>query len=490
MFKQAILNSVKSSGGNIISDGKYTCRYEELPGIFESIDAFITGRGMAPGDICVLRCGNSLPEAVTLLRMLDRERDFVLLPRLTGKAQSELEDLNLPSFCSRKVLLCESPQPGAGQHIDLKNPASYLSVLPNSNFNEKTEQNVRQIDIEAKVFLRTSGSTSEPKLAMHSNEKLTRNARNCVERFRLYPQSRVLIAVPVYHMYGLGAGFLPAVIAGASIRLIDQTNIIKYLEQEKQFHPDVSYMTPTLIEMALRTRKSTYPYRLIVTAGDRINKTTYENFENKFGQLVNLYGSTELGAIATSALSDPLETRSNGVVHVMPGVEARLATGESENDMAEIMCRHAAGFDTYVDKEGKQIPREADGWFMTKDLGRMISGNIFKVSGRTGNSINRNGILVSFTEVESLMEQGIAEVEFAVVAAKEEENVRGKVLVACCERKPGSGIDAAGIRSRCFDIMLRHMVPDEVLLMNEIPRLANGKFDRKKIAEIINDLKK
>lgn len=493
MFKQAILNSVKNHGGNIISDGKYMCTYEELPGIFEAMDAFMTDSGMAPGDGCVLRCGNSLFEAATLLWMLCREKDFVLLPRLTTKTQSELEDLNLPSFCKYKALLSESVQPDAGQHIDLKNPSSYLAVLPNSTYDEGAEQDVRQIDIGAKVFLRTSGSTSEPKLAMHSDENLTRNAGNCVERFRLMAQSRVLIAVPIYHMYGLGAGFLPAAMAGASIRLIDQTNIIKYLDQEKQFQPDVSFMTPTLIEMALRTRKSTYHYRLVVTAGDRINKTTYVDFENKFGPLVNLYGSTELGAIATSNLSDPLETRSNGVVHVMPGVEARPATGEKENEMAEIMCRHDAGFDAYVDKQGKQIPGKTDGWFMTKDLGRMVSENVFKVAGRTGNSINRNGILVSFTEVESLMEQGIAEVQFAVAAAKEEENVRGKVLAACCQLKPGTGsdgIDAAGIRSRCFDIMPRHMVPDQVLVMAEIPRLPNGKFDRKKINEIINDIRK
>ncbi|MDQ1352528.1 MAG: hypothetical protein QG657_2834, partial [Acidobacteriota bacterium] len=224
-----------------------------------------------------------------------------------------------------------------------------------------------------------------------------------------------------------------------------------------------------------------------------INKTTYVDFENKFGQLVNLYGSTELGAIATSDLNDPLETRANGVVHVMPGVEARLASGEKENQMAEIMCRHDAGFDAYLDKQGKLLPGKTDGWFMTKDLGRVVSPGVFKVAGRTGNSINRNGILVSFTEVESLMEQGIAEVQFAVVAAKEEENVRGKVLAACCQLKPGTGsdgIDAAGIRSRCFDIMPRHMAPDQVLVMAEIPRLANGKFDRKKINEIINEAKK
>jgi acyl-coenzyme A synthetase/AMP-(fatty) acid ligase len=348
-------------------------------------------------------------------------------------------------------------------------------------FNEAAEKNVRQINMAGKVFFKTSGSTSEPKMALHANANLTQNAQNCVERFRLHAQDRVLIAVPVYHMYGFGAGFLPGVMAGASIRLIDQTDIIKLLGHEKQFRPNVSYLTPTLIEMALRTRKSTYPYRLIVTAGDRINQASYVHFENKFGQLVNLYGSTELGAIATSCLDEPPETRSNSIVHVMPGVDVQL-----ENEMAEIMCRHDSGFDAYVDKEGKWIPGKTSGWFMTKDLGRIVSPGVFKVAGRTGNSINRNGILVSFMEVESLLEPGIAEIEHVVVTARQEETIRGKTLVACCQLKPGTTIDTSEIRSRCFAVMPRHMVPDEVLVIKEIPRLPNGKFDRKKITDTLN----
>ena len=213
MFENALLNTINStihsSGGNTISDGKCTCTYEELPIIFETIDAFIADRGIIPGDCTAFRCGNTLPGAITLLWLLCRERDFVLLPRLTGKAQHELEDLNLPSFCKYKLPGPEPARQDAVSKIDLKYPASYLTLLPNSTYKGEGEKNVRQIDIPGKVFLKTSGSTSEPKLALHANENLTRNAQNCVERFRLFPQSRVLIAVPIYHMYGLGAGFRP-----------------------------------------------------------------------------------------------------------------------------------------------------------------------------------------------------------------------------------------------------------------------------------------
>jgi acyl-coenzyme A synthetase/AMP-(fatty) acid ligase len=101
--------------------------------------------------------------------------------------------------------------------------------------------------------------------------------------------------------------------------------------------------------------------------------------------------------------------------------------------------------------------------------------------GRTGNSVNRHGILVAFSEVESIIEQGIEEVAHAVVTGGKEDITRGKKMVAWCELKPKTKPDNQDLRSRCFDIMLRHMVPDEVRIIKEIPRLPNGKFNRKKL---------
>lgn len=476
MFEQIISNHSKDVevSGNIITDGSYSCTYAELPGIFDGLDEFFDGSGFQDSDCVVLRCGNTLQEAVLLLWMLSGKRNFLLLPRIgEGKEQRRLEELNLPGFCKYTVSL----------HPDLKAedgrvgaPGSYIDVRPNGNY-EGFPGDLRG----GSVFLRTSGSTAEPKLVHFSNETLYRNAYHCVERFQLRFEDRVILPVPIYHMYGLGAAILPGVIAGVSLYLMEGTNIIKYLGGEKLFRPNVSYLTPTLCQMSLRTRKSDYAYRLVVTAGDRINSGTYRDFEGRFGKLVNLYGSTELGAIATSNPATSLETRSEGIVEAMPGVEIGLK--EDGDDISEIKCKHGAGFDTYVDKRGTKTGGLAEGWFMTKDLGRILSPGTFKVIGRTGNSINRNGILVAFAEVESLMEQGIEAVQFAVVLAKEVETVRGRHLVACCELKSGLAVDGEFVRSKCFDVMMRHMVPDEVMIMNELPRLPNGKFDRKKLEE-------
>lgn len=479
MFEHTLSGHLKSGEkrDNVITDGKHTCTYGNLPGIIDALDAFALREGLSPGECPVLRCGNTLREAVVLLWMLSRKRDFLLLPRVAGDdARRKLEDANLPEFCKFTVEPARDLDDGA---IDLKEPGSYVHIRPNANYKKYSGDSA-----DGNIFLRTSGSTAEPKLVRHSNGMLFKNALNCVERFQLHVSDRILIPVPIYHMYGLGAGFLPGFIAGVSMYLIDGTNIIKYMGSETQFKPTVSFMTPTLCRMALRTRKRSYAYRLTVTAGDRINKTTFLDFEERFGTLVNLYGSTELGAIATSDPAMPLETRSDAIVKTMPGVEVALK--EKDKELSELMCRHGSGFDTYVDRTGAHLAGTTDGWFETKDLGRVYSEDTFKVIGRTGNSINRSGILTAFSEVESLMEQGIDEVQFAVVTANDEENVRGRTLVACCELKRGVEAGGKDIRARCFDVMMRHMVPDEVIVMDEIPRLPNGKFDRKKVEVLIN----
>lgn len=460
MFKETILKVGKAAetGGSIITDGIHQCCYRDLPEVFNEIDAFMAQSGEDSNHCLILRCGNSLPEALLLLWLLFEKRDFLLLP--------EFEDAHLPQFCKHKLSVSLD-----SAAADIRQPDSYVDILAHSHYRENDGLPTGS----GYIFMRTSGSTAAPKLVRHGPERLFNNAADCVERFGLRSQERIMIPVPIYHMYGLGAAFLPGVIAGASINLMARTNIIRYLDREKQFRPDVSFLTPSLCEMFLQARKSAYRHRLVVTAGDRIATTTFERFEGKFGKLVNLYGSTELGAIATSTLTDSLETRADGVLAPMPAVDIRFKK-------LEILCRHEHGFLDYVDTQGKKVAEPEGGWFQTKDLGKPVGDRCFKVMGRAGNSINRSGILVAFAEVESIMEQGIGGVAWVVVVAGDEENRRSKRMIACCELNPHAEVDARKIRARCFALMPRHMVPDEVVVMAEIPRLANGKFDRKKLA--------
>ncbi|MCP4155346.1 MAG: acyl--CoA ligase, partial [bacterium] len=408
-----------------------------------------------------------------------------------SEEQQKIEAAAHPEFLQYNITVKRETVPA-----QITEPEAYIKIEPNPNYKKDAPQQEKQ----GNIYLKTSGSTAEPKLVKHTHKNLLQNTQYAAERLCLKHDDRIIIPVPLFHMYGLGAGFLPGIIAGATIELIENANIVKYIGREKEYRPTVSFMTPTLCDMLLRIKKTPSPYRLVVTAGDRISETLFRNFETRFGKLVNLYGSTELGVIATSQLEAPLEDRAIGVIAPLPGVEIRLKTNEETNpetnhetgnipnektgeEMAEILCKHSCGFDAYLDKTGKTIykPAQENGWFPIKDLGRNVGKEQFRVVGRTGNSINRVGILVAFSEVETIMEQAIEDVNYVIVIAGEEEGFGSKKMIACCEMKPKIKTEGKEIRSRCFDIMLRHMVPDDVRVVEKLPRLPNGKFDRKQL---------
>ena len=134
MFEHKLSGHLESGGksGSIITDGKDTCTYGELPDIFERLDDFADQAGLS-GDQCpVLRCGNTLREAVILLWMFSRKKDFVLLPRVgNDNARRKLEDANLPEFCRNTVELARDIDTTA---IEMKEPGSYIHIRPNTNY--------------------------------------------------------------------------------------------------------------------------------------------------------------------------------------------------------------------------------------------------------------------------------------------------------------------------------------------------------------------
>jgi acyl-CoA synthetase (AMP-forming)/AMP-acid ligase II len=294
-------------------------------------------------------------------------------------------------------------------------------------------------------------------------------------------------------MYGLGAAFLPGIVVGASIDLQENSNILRYMERERQFNPSIAFLTPTLCEMLLKGQRSPKAYKLAVTAGDRIKKDTFLTFESRFGRLLNLYGSTELGAIAASEPDDPIDVRAITVGKPMPGVQIRLNEGSSEfsDEMAtvgELCCKHEYGFEGYVDENGNRIGRDIttqSDWFETGDLGRIRQNGYIEVLSRCDHSVNRSGLLVLFADIERAMEM-IEGTERVVVVAKGESEWGQRIMAFCV---PSKGVTLSGVqvRTACFDILPRYAIPDDVFIVSSLPTLPNGKVDRPALIEMASE---
>jgi acyl-coenzyme A synthetase/AMP-(fatty) acid ligase len=348
-----------------------------------------------------------------------------------------------------------------------------MAVTPNADFNGRANS-------PSKLYLRTSGSMGASKIVVHSHAGMIGNAENCIAKYGFGPASRATIPVPIAHMYGFGAEFLPAALAGCSIDLQDKTNLLKYLDREKKFEPTIVFATPAICDMLAKGyKKPRTNYDVFVTSGQRISEELFRNFDALVsGRLVNQYGSTEMGATAAANPGDPLDARATTIGKPMGGVQLMVTS------QGELHCLHPYGFEGYLDEDGGWISRSEPGaWYRTGDLAIVQPDGEIVVTGRADASVNRSGYLVLLSDVERVMEKIEAVGEVAVVPAAGEGS-RGQRIAAFCVARPGFEADATAIRERCFQLLPHYAIPDVVKVLPSLPLLASAKIDRRTLSAL------
>jgi len=466
-----VIDEIACSGNtcqNTITDGLFTVANCDLPAQLDRVDQHLSSLGVDRDSCLAVECGNTVPAALLVLALMRNQQSFILTPPLA--TSSDLKPT--PNFCSHRVTVT-LPQDGIGplEHCiraDLNPSYNHAPAMPK------------------RLYLRTSGSMGVSKIVVHDQTKLINNARNCVEKYGFAADSRVAIPVAFAHMYGFGAAFLAAVLAGACIDLQDKTNLIKYLDREGRFRPTIVFATPVLCEMLLKgfkTPRSTY--QAFVTSGQRISEDLFRAFDPLVGgRLINQYGSTEMGATAACDFSDTLDKRATAIGKPMPGVELRLDSRE-DSGAGDLYCRHPWGFEGYMNEDGEWLTRASeDGWYKTGDMAKASPDGSHIVVGRADASVNRRGYLVLLSDIERIVEklEGVGEV--AVVAGKG-ENEQGQRVAAFCVLRPGAALDGSQVRKRCFDVMPHYAIPDEVRIVAELPLLASGKLDRRGLEALV-----
>ncbi len=444
--------------GNAINDEHSSITYAALSGILEQVDSFFENYKKNEMDCVGVCMQNSVLQAVVILYLMAEEINFFLY------SSNSVTDKSIPFFCDT-ILTADT---------DGLNVMASLSLQPNPGFVK--EQAVQPAGA-GYVFFASSGSSGPAKYVCYKGSNLINNAKKCVNRFSFHAASRVLVTVPVNHMYGLGAGLLPALIAGAAVRLIEKNNVIKLFTHIAAFKPHTTLITPAITKMILILNKDLSGCRRYITAGEKTDAHTHRNFESRYGTLINLYGCTELGAIATSLPGDVhAESRVMGAVYPLEGVQIMI----NEGLYSEILVQHDAGFEGYVNREGKIVLPEftSEGYYRTKDAGNETRQNGFIVSGRIDNCVNRSGFIVSLDEVEAKLKSLFD--NFRQVIVFEGESVNGVTprLMAMCEITDELIPDEKLVKATCNSNMGRYAVPEEFIFVQEMPRLHNGKADR------------
>lgn len=468
-----------------ISDGAHTIAYADTQRLLEEIDRHFARCRVTTEHPIALECSQSIAGALMLLHALSRQYNVVLLPDLRERSKEEGALRFIPSFCSHVVSTAADKT--ASRDFS---PEHCIECAANEAF---TRDAVVARLTGPDLYLRTSGSTGNPKLARMSHQKWLNNAIACIERWQLTADDRLSVPVPIFHSYGFGAAFLPGLLAGAAMDLLARGNVVSYVAREARFKPNIAFLTPAMCDTFLARRPTPRAYRLVVTAGDRVKRETVAGFEPRFGPLLNLYGSAEMGAVSTSSPSDPFDQRCGTAGYPLRGIELRTANVESDDGATAadgsgiLQCRQANGFAGYLIQEQawRFEPRADDNWFDMLDLAKIRPDGFLEILGRSGLSAKRDGLLVVFADVEAALEKADGVQRAVVVAAGESR--RGTRLIGICladqTRHPPPQPEA--LRRSCQDRLPRYAVPDEVVVVDSLPQLPSGKIDRRSLREWI-----
>jgi acyl-CoA synthetase (AMP-forming)/AMP-acid ligase II len=255
----------------------------------------------------------------------------------------------------------------------------------------------------------------------------------------------------------------------------------------------VPTMLARIVERLDGGEASTPSLRSLAYGGSRMPRPVLEKALKAFPAtgFVNAYGLTETASSicvlgpddhreAASATDPAVHDRLGSVGRPLPGIEIEIRADDGKP------C--PAGTPGLVFVRGEQISGEyggratslTDGWFPTRDLGRLDAGGYLFIEGRADDTIIRGGENIAPAEIEDVLQEHPAVAEAAVVGVPDPE--WGQRLVAVVV---GTGASEAELRSWVRDRLRSSKTPDSVVFRPELPKTETGKLIRR---ELLTDL--
>jgi len=478
-----------------------TLRWAEVDTEVHRFAATLRAAGVAPGDRVAVVLPTGLKFVVALFAVA--RVGAVAVPLAVESPPVELA--RVLSHCGATVLV------GGGPGGLPDDPAPAVLAAPELGGGEPADGErlsaVGGVE-DIAVLAYTSGTSGMPRGVMLSHRALLANVAQCAA-LRPPPVTstdRVLLALPLFHAYGLGPGLLQVVSAGASAVLMDRFVVAPALDACRTHRITAFVGVPAMYqalaavpadELAdafasvrlLTSGAAPLPARVLATIRHATGLSVFEG-----------YGLTETGPVLTSSLVGGV-AKPGAVGAPVPGVELRIVDSDgrplqtSEDDPDEsviglgddddpgagvVAARGANLFSGYW-PDGAHGP-DPDGWFRTGDVGYLDADGDLHLVDRANDLIIVNGFNVYPHEVERVL--GLLDGVVDAAAVGEPDERTGERVRAVVVKRPDAELDADAVIRHCAVHLARFKVPAVVEFVADLPYSATGKLRRAGLREV------
>ncbi|GAB3455122.1 AMP-binding protein [Actinophytocola sediminis] len=466
-----------------------TLTWQQVDGAASAFAAILWQRGIVPGDRVAIVLPTSAEFVVALFGVV--RAGGIAVPASVGSPPAELGRLLADSGAAYVTGPADEPPD--------------VTVLPIPDVTagapeiDDLDQRAPRGGEDIAVLCYTSGTAGVPRGVMLSHRALLSNVEQCAA---LNPPpvtstDRVLLAVPMFHAYGLGPGLLQVAAAGATAVLLETFGVERALAACAEHRVTALVGVPAMYQAfaaapAERLAEAMATVRLLTSGAAPLPPSVLAAITAATGLPVfEGYGLTETGPVLTSTLVGGV-AKPGSVGRPLPGVELALVDSDGrpvgdvpdedeqgwfdddEPETGRVAARGPNLFSGYW-PDGAHGPDD-DGWFRTGDVGYLDADGDLRLVDRANDLIIVNGFNVYPNEVERVIEELAEVAECAAVGVPDErtgESVKAVIVLA-----PGASLTEDDVREHCTAGLARFKVPRTVEFVDALPYGVTGKVRR------------
>ena len=484
-----LAETVERHGDRVaIVDGDVTLTYAELRDEARRFGAALLSAGVEPDDRVAIWAPNSHRWVIAVLGLW--EAGAVLVPINTRVKGAEAADLLGRSGAKALVTVRDFLGTDYVAMLDDADlPALQTTVLADGDAwdsfvasgGDARFPTIRADDRSDILF--TSGTTGVPKGVVMTHGRTRQVATDWVAMTGLAAGDRYLMVNPYFHMFGLKAGILASVAAGATMLpepVFDVDRVLARVGDEQvTVLPGAPTIYQSILDHPAREKYDLSSLRVAVTGAADIPVELIRRVraELPFDTVITGYGLTEGGTVSATSPDDDPETVATTVGRPRPGCEVRLVDGDTDvaaGGTGEILVRSTTVMAGYLDDpEATAKAIDDDGWLRTGDLGVVDERGNLRIVGRSKDMFIVGGFNAYPAEIENALLRHPDVQQAAVIGIPDER--LGEVGMAFVVTRSGDPDAGTAIAAWCRDQMANYKVPRAVEVVDALPVNATGK---------------
>jgi len=344
------------------------------------------------------------------------------------------------------------------------------------------------------IFQYSGGTTGTPKAAIGLHRNLVANTIQMLYWIRtaVMGEEVVMMAIPLYHVYGMVAGMNYGLAAGATLVMVpDPRDLKDLLSNIQKYKTSIFPALPALynaINNNPDVKAGKYDLSAIkacISGSAPLMRETKETFEKLTGgMLFEGYGLSETPT-ATHCNPNLGENRTGSIGLPFPDVDARIidlddgVTVLAPGEIGELVMKAPQVFKGYYNMPTETRNALRDGWLYTGDIARMDEQGYFYIVDRKKELIKPSGFQVWPREVEEVLQDHPAIQDVGVAGVPDPK--RGETVKAWIVLNEGARLDQAELKEWCLERIAKYKIPTEIEFRDELPKTHVGKLLRREL---------